>query len=153
VVASVVGLAGTAATVSLTLFECGTIVVHAKKEMDNLANDARDLSLALEYLGDVLDRHANYVTSGALKAVNGMVDKCNSALLDLRFAAELVKTKSSRLLWLFRRPKIQQHKFYLDGIKSTLMLMIQTISLAKLLEQDSKTFVDLTPLQWPRFHG
>ena len=83
VLASVAGLAGTAATVSLTLYDCGSIVAHAKKEMDSLAGDARDLSLTLEYLGEVLDRHASYVTDNAWKAVENLVDKCKSALLEI----------------------------------------------------------------------
>ena len=48
-VASIVGLAGPAATVSLTLFECGQTLVNARTELDDLGADVSDLSTVLAF--------------------------------------------------------------------------------------------------------
>ena len=54
VVASIVGLAGAAATVSFTLIDCAHTLKYGQAELKDLATDVRDLGIVLEFLSDVL---------------------------------------------------------------------------------------------------
>ena len=141
--ASIVGLAGAAATVSLTLFECGRNWANANKELASLATEVSDLSTILEYLVEVLKIHEKYVATKATETVHLLVMRCGNVLEELKVAAELVKAKFTRMIWLFRKSKILEHKANLKGFKSNLQIIIQTLILAKAIQQESKQYVDI----------
>ena len=61
--ASIVSLAGAAATVSLTLYNFVGTVRHAKEELNALAIEASDLSRVLDHLSAVLNQSNNYIVS------------------------------------------------------------------------------------------
>lgn len=138
VVAGIVGLAGAAAKVSLALFECGRNLASARIELENLAGNVSDLSTVLEHLVDVLKKYESQVAAQTIETVSRLVTRCEKVLEELKVAAELVKSRAARFKWLFRKPKTQEHNMNLEGFKSNLSLVIQTLSLAKSLEQESK---------------
>ena len=149
-VASVVGLAGAAATASLTLFECARRLTNAKKDFESLALDVSDLSNVLEYLVEVIKKHESHVVQTTIKTLDNLVKRCERVLEELRVTAELVKAKSARFKWLFRKPKTMEHKLNLEGFKSNLSLVIQTLILARTIEQESQQCVSISmPISMP----
>jgi hypothetical protein len=135
-IASVVQLAGTAVTVSLTLFECGRTMKGALSDIDGLAADMSDLSGVLEHLGDILDKHQTRIVAKTTQFLSGQMKRCESVIEQLKVTAELATRKSARIQWLFRKSKMTEMRFSLEGFKSNLTLVIQTLMLAKSLDDD-----------------
>jgi len=140
-IASIVQLAGAAATVSLTLYECGQTVSQAKTELNDLANEVSDLSTVLEYLNDVLEGCRQSVIARTVSTIETLVSRCKATLNEILKAAKLVEGKNARWKWLFRKPRTLQLKLSLEGFKSNLGLVIQTLALAKTLQKESERFV------------
>jgi hypothetical protein len=112
-------------------------LANARAELDTLARDIWGLSTMLELPGDVRKRHESCRVEKTMKIVDRLVNRCENVLEELKVAAELVNSKSGRLRWLYHKPKIMEHKLNLEGFKSNLLLSMQTLSLAKVMEQQS----------------
>src|SRR5215216_3852950 len=135
-VASVVQLAGAAATVSITLFECARTMKSTYGDINGIASDISDLSFVLEHLSGVLDRNKDKVVKNTTEAITRLIKRCDLVIEELKVTVELVKSKSARFQWLFRKPKIAEMRLSLEGFKSSLGLIIQTLMLAKSLDED-----------------
>ena len=141
-VASITSLAGAAAKVSLALFEWGRSLANARIEVSSLAADASNLSIVLEDLVGVFTNCESQVVPKTIKTVGILVTRCENILEELKVTIELVRAKAGRFKWLFRKRIMQEHKTSLEGIKSNLSLVIQTLVLAKAFEQGPKKSVD-----------
>ena len=142
-IASIAQLAGAAAAVSLTLFECGRTLRGALGDIDGLAADAGDVSGVLEQLGDVLQQHSARVAAKTTAFVARQMARCEKVVEQLRVTAELARGKFARVQWLFRKAKAAEMKLSLEAFKSNLMLVIQTLMLAKALDDDAERYCRL----------
>jgi hypothetical protein len=68
--------------------------------------------------------------------IRGQMTRCELVVEQLKITAELATRKSARFQWLFRKSKTTEIRCSLEGFKSNLMLVIQTLILAKSLEDD-----------------
>lgn len=144
-VATVVGLVGKTASVSFTLFEIGRNLSDARKELDSLAADVSDLSNVLDHLVDVLKKYEAYMVDKTVRTVHRLVKRFELVMDELSIAADLGKAKYARIQWLFNKPKTLEHKSSLEGFKSNLNLVIQTLILASQMENEARELVDPNP--------
>ena len=136
IVASIVGLAGAAATVSLKIYDFVDTIWHAKKELNTLALGASDLSTVLNHLSTVLDQNCASVLAKTVETADTLINRCKSLLEEIDATVDLVKLKSARAKWLLRKRKTQQMSLSLETFKSTLSLMIQTVTLGRVMRHE-----------------
>ncbi|MCJ1400375.1 hypothetical protein MMC11_003580 [Xylographa trunciseda] len=134
-VASVVGIAAFGAKLSLTLYEYGDTVVHARKQIDNIANEVTLCSSVLQHIGTVLEtEEATYSPALAL-TTKRIIQECKDLFHEIRSKVRHRKRQRGkgirRVQWLFDKPRATELKAELEGLKSTLMLMVQTVALAR----------------------
>jgi hypothetical protein len=145
-VGSVGQLAGATAAVSLTLFECARTMSSAISDLHSLASDASDLSSVLEHLGEVLEKHQDQIVAKTTLFIRGQMNRCETVIEQLKITAELALRKSARIQWLFRKAKTKEIRHSLEGFKSNLNLVMQTLILAKSLENDVAWYLALRSL-------
>ena len=133
-VASVITLAGAAATVSLEIYEFVDTVWHAKKELNDVAIEASDLSTVLDHLSTVLNQNVDSISSKTVQTAGTLIKRCENILSEIHVTIDLIKVKATHVQWLLRKRNTQQMKLSLETFKSTLSLMIQTVTLGRVMK-------------------
>ena len=129
--ASIVGLAGAAASVSLTLYEFVGTVRYAKEELNALAIEASDLSTVLDHLSAILNQNTDCIIAKTVETIDTLIKRCERLLEEFGVTIDLVKARATHIQWLLRKRKTQEMKLSLEAFKSTLSLIIQTVILGK----------------------
>ena len=142
--ASIVGLSGAAATVSCKIYEFVDTIYHAKPELNALAIEASDLSTVLNHLSVVLDQNSESIQTKTIETEDTLAERCTNLLNEINVTIDLAKAKYTRATWLFRKRKIQQMKLSLEGFKSTLSLMIQKITLGRVMDDEKSKSMYVT---------
>ena len=143
-VSTVAGLVGKTASISFTLFEIGQNLKDARRELDSLAADVSDLSNVLDHLVGILKKYEAHMVDKTVRTVQTLMKRFELVVDELSIAADLGKAKYARIQWLFNKPKTLEHKASLEGFKSNLNLVIQTLILASQMENESARFVIIT---------
>ncbi|KAL9615634.1 MAG: hypothetical protein Q9160_009361 [Pyrenula sp. 1 TL-2023] len=140
-VASIIGVAGAGAKVSLTLFQIANALGSAADEVRFIAADTNALSLVLTNLSNVLRvRRAIAASEGEeiagatlllCRSILESTDELVSCLSPLLERSCFTATQAAlRLRWLFEKSKFMAHRQSLESLKSTLNLLVSTISFA-----------------------
>lgn len=137
--ASIVGLAGAAASVSLTLYDFVRTVRYAKEELNALAIQASDLSTVLDHLSAVLNQSSDCIILKTVETIHTLVWRCERLLEEIKVTIDIVKSKATHIHWLLRKRRTEEIKLSLEGFKSTLSLIIQTVILGKTMKDDGSS--------------
>jgi len=135
VAASVAGLAGLAAGVSLQLFKLYDMLADAKSELSNLAQDVSGLSSTLEQVSEVICKHDALIQDKAIKSIFDIMKRCEKTMEELRVTTELVGLKRLYVKWLLRKAKVKEQKANIEGYKSSLNTIMTTVVLASVLDR------------------
>lgn len=127
--ASVAGLASFAATVSIGLYECCHTLRHALDEINDMARDVSLFASVLEQLGKVLEAQKNLLRASSLHLVKNVVGATRIIFNEIDLAVKLRKGKAARVMWLFDKPKTLEIKAKMESLKSTLSILLQTVTL------------------------
>ena len=138
--ASIVGLAGAAASLSLTLYDFVGTVRYAKEEINILAIETSDLSTVLDHLGMVLNQNKNCIIPKTVDTISTLTKRCERLLEQLSVTVNLVKARATHIEWLLRKRKTQEIKSSLEGFKSNLSLIIQTVILGNTIQGGSSRY-------------
>lgn len=138
--ASIVGLAGAAATVSPTLYDFVGTVGYAKEELNALAIETSDLSIVLDHLSAVLNQNGNCIISKTVETIDTLIKRCERLLEELSLTIDIVKARATHIQWPLRKRKTQEMKLSLEGLKSTLSLITQTVILRKTIKDGSSRY-------------
>jgi len=141
VAASIAGLAGTAASISLVLFNCSSTVVLARDQLEDLAMEASLLSEALGHVGRVLKEEQEMLVANIMRSAETVVRVCENVLAQMRAIADMSRSRAARFKWFFGKSRAQEIRLKLSSLKSTLTVMLQTILVAKAITLDSTGFV------------
>lgn len=136
-IASLITLAGAAATLSLKLFECGSTIKTAYSDFDGLASDVSDLSSVLENVGEILETHQSRIVARTVQDLQRQMKRCETVIEQLKITAELARRKSARVRWLFRKSKTLEIRYSLEGFKTNISMVMITILLSKSLDTDA----------------
>ena len=137
--ASVFTLAGAAATVSLKVYDFTDTIRHAKEELETLALETSGLSTVLDHLGAVLEESKDFVTSSTIQTTKILTSRCTMKVKELEVTVDLIEAKATSTRWLLRKRKTLEMKLSLEGFKSTLSLIIQTITLGKVMKMNNES--------------
>ncbi|KAH0542495.1 hypothetical protein FGG08_003091 [Glutinoglossum americanum] len=140
-VASVMGIAAFGAKLSMTLLEMGETVTMAREQMNAIANDILIFSSVLKQLGCALEVNKALCSDELGGTCTAILTRCERVFKDIDAAVKARKSEirvGTRIKWLFDKPGIRELCATLDSLNMTLMLIIQTVSLAKNMSQVSK---------------
>ncbi|MCJ1381063.1 hypothetical protein MMC17_004172 [Xylographa soralifera] len=151
-VASVVGLAAFGAKLSLTLYEYGDTVVHARKQIESIANEVTLCSSVLHHVGAVLESEKATYSPALTVTTKRIIQECRDLFHEIRSKVKHRKRQSGkgirRVQWLFDKPRAKELTAELEGLKSTLMLMVQTVTLAtKASKSEDKSEQDVDDIK------
>lgn len=135
-IASVAGLAGAATSVSLTLFRCASKWDSALSGLASIAADSHNLATVLDYFVTILQQHGQRISLAAIRRLGMITKRCEKTIEQLKVTAKLVEACFPRRQWLFRKEKAAEMKCSLEAFKSNISLIIQTVMLAKSLDDD-----------------
>ena len=138
--ASVVGLASFAATISLTLFDCCRTMKHAHEQINDMAADVALFAGVLEHLGQVLDDQDGLIVDRTVRTINDIVNVGSTIFNEIGMTIKIRRGMASRVVWLFEKSKAREIKSKLESLKSTLNVMLQTITLSALIKNASSTY-------------
>lgn len=136
-IASIIGVAGAGAKVSLTLFKIASQLGAAADEVRLVAGDASALSLVLTLLSNTLKARRANADDGE-QIAGALVSLCRSVTQNseelVRDLEPLIKRDGStvaqsmlRVRWIFGKPKFATHRQALESLKSTLNLLVSTM--------------------------
>jgi hypothetical protein len=149
VTASVVGVAGAGIQLATTLYAFSDSVLKADKSVRVIADDVALTSQVLSELGILLrtDSAERLVSLSALETADKTVKGCQECFQELNEAVEKLLGKDkgkerdlsggmsvwNRIKWPLLEPKMRLLQANLERLKSTLLLMLQVITYARIL--------------------
>jgi hypothetical protein len=143
-IASIIGVAGAGAKISITLFQIASAIGSAGNEVRFVAADTNALSLVLTNLSRTLrDNRAaaqegEQIAGAVLLMCRTVIDDSNELISHLQPLVQRTtkapKDTLLRISWLFQKSKFAIHRQSLEGLKSTLCLLVTTMSFAAAVE-------------------
>lgn len=129
-VASALTVGEAAAQLSLALFKVARAVKNAPNEIADIAEEMTGLSASLMVLADILDRHRLLCRQRLLDHADSILQRFGRIREDLD---KLTRSGSKlrRLKWFFDGPKAKGLLKKVDGIKTSLNLLLNIIHLAR----------------------
>ena len=148
IIASALQIADIGVRLSLRLYTFGETVASADKSIITISENISLTSTVLKELGQTLDKDqtSRICSSNAVKTADSIVKQCRSIFqeMDHVLVKKFANTKSSekdrrinaaqtleRLKWPFIKGRIDLLMSNLEKLKSTLVLMLNVIALAK----------------------
>ena len=137
--AEIAGLVATALTVgeaaaqlSLALFKIVRAVKNAPNEIAEIAEEISDLSASLMVLADILDRHRVLCRQKLLDHADAILKRFGIIRDDLdKLTRDRGRDRMKRLRWFIYGPKAKSLLKKVDGIKTSLNLLLNIIHLAR----------------------
>ncbi|KAF2648471.1 hypothetical protein K491DRAFT_784054 [Lophiostoma macrostomum CBS 122681] len=147
--AELIGILASAATIaelgaqsSLALFEVVRTIKNAREEIAQIAAEMSDLSGTVVMLQHLLNAYQQLYTPVLLTRVQSILDRFYQVDTDLKkLTGKKKKLKSLR--WFFEGPKAKGLLRKVEGIKSSLSLVINIILLAA--DQESRAAINKNP--------
>jgi hypothetical protein len=143
--ASVVGVAGAGAKLSMILYGFASTVALARKEIDSVSRDISLFSGMLKQVGRVLSSQKGVrFSTKALDTTLGIVDRCQVIFDDIHGIVQGLKTDKAdgssqsigfvnKVKWTFKMPKVRLLMGTLDSMMITLHLMLTTLNISEKL--------------------
>ncbi|KAL3477736.1 hypothetical protein BJX99DRAFT_225649 [Aspergillus californicus] len=140
--AGVLALAEAGFQLSKTLHDVGSSIVHARKELTELAGELDNFAAVLVSVGEIVQKNSNSTdfqqSDHLVRTTKQVLERCGTEFERIRKMVHLPKSlgnsksipKWDRLRWPFRKSKAAKMKVSLEYSKSSLMLMLQTLHLA-----------------------
>ena len=139
-IASIIGVAGAGARISITLFKMANTLGSAGHEVRFVAADTNALSLVLTNLSRTLKQKRVAAEEGEENATAILI-LCRSIIADSELLYQKLEPLVSgstnavnetllKVRWLFEKTKFAAHRQSLEALKSTLGLLISTIMLS-----------------------
>ena len=136
---TVIGIASVGIKVIKTLHDAAYDMVCARKDIFRMHKRVKQLTSTLHHLTRVLQMDQAYCTENMLHDIRRISRSCKYALREIRRkTSSQTPSPLMAFRWLFMKSKALELEAQLSADKSTLELMIQTVSLAKLGDIRSK---------------
>jgi len=143
-IASIIGVAGAGAKLSIMLFEFASSVGSAGAEVKRIGIEISLFCSVLKQLQSTLTKAKAYRYSlSALETTQEVLDRCQDVFEEIegivdglrkRGTGEAVETSMgliARVKWTFKRSKVQVLRTTLESCKITLHLMLTTLEFAQ----------------------
>jgi hypothetical protein len=155
-IASIVGVAGAGAKLSLVLFEFASTVGSARVEVERVGTEISQFCAVLTQLRSTLKKaRARRFSLSAISTTQDILERCQKIFKEIEdIVAPLQRNTGNskessvdlvaRVKWTFKRSKVQVLQKTLESSKNSLQLMLQVLDLAQ--KTATPRQVDLTLL-------
>lgn len=141
-IASVIGIAGAGAKLTVTLYTLAETVNSADKSIRDVARDVSITSSVLSQLASILeqDKKAKISKDDAIKTADEAVRGCSDVFTEIDTALEKsitninagkAKAALEKMKWVFNEPKMELLRSNLESMKSSLLLLLSVLSYAR----------------------
>ncbi|KAJ9605202.1 oligomeric, coiled-coil, peripheral membrane protein [Cladophialophora chaetospira] len=138
IAASIIGIAGAAATIAKGLYQIASDIGSAGKQVRLIAQDTNAFSHALTNLGQLLNS-GSASTERARAIASDLIVLCKEILADshtllkvleplIKLTGRKWKRATLRVRWLFEKSKFAVHRQSLEALKATLTLLVATMT-------------------------
>ena len=138
-VASIFGVVSFGVDIVKTLYETADTMSHAQQQINSIAKHVSQYTVTLRHLGTVIESEQGNLPNELLHDIGQLKRSSNATLKEI---SKTVTSKRSRpiasIKWLFKKSKAQELEARLDSQQSTLQVMIQTITVSKLGNMQSR---------------
>ena len=137
--ASVIGIAGAGAKISIAIFDFVSIVGAAASEMAALGTEVSQFCVVLKQVEATLSKAKKSVrySMTALLGIESITKQCDPILKEIEQILSGLKKKNAepnfmaRLAWTLKRSKVQLLRKTLESAKLTLSCMLMTLLFAE----------------------
>lgn len=145
-IASIVGIAAAGAKISMTLYELGSTVVSAKRDVNKVAVSIATVCSVLQQLASNLEKaHSARFSISAIETTQEILDRCTELFSEIEEVVKKLEVDHqggrspkqtsighvARVKWVFQRVEVQRLQAELESMKLTLTLMLMTLNLAE----------------------
>jgi hypothetical protein len=142
-IASIVGVAGAGAKLSLVLFQFASIVGSARMEVERVGTEISQFCAVLTQLRSTLKKvRARRFSISAISTTQDILERCQKIFKEIEdIVAPLQRSAGNsketsvdlvaRVKWTFKRSKVQVLQKTLESSKNSLQLMLQVLDLAQ----------------------
>jgi hypothetical protein len=145
-IASLVGIIGFSAKLSLSIFQVGDAVSTAGKEMNEIARQLSIFGMVLESMREVLSAKVIYHSKHYERTVGATVKECKKIFKEIegiipsglpsRYgASDSLKGVSlglrARAKWVYKADRVKKLLHQLENMKLNMSIMLSTLSYAK----------------------
>lgn len=142
-IASIVGIAGAGAKLSIVLFEFASSVGSAGVEARQIGTEISLFCSVLKQLQSTLTKARSYRYSiSAIETTQEILDRCQDVFKEIEEIVEGLRKKRgrateasvdlvSRVKWTFKRSHVQMLRTTLESCKITLHIMLTTLEFAQ----------------------
>ena len=138
-VASIFGVAAYGTKVATSLYETAEVMIHARQQIASIAKHVSQFTAVLRHLGRVLEAEKGNCSKELLQDIQKIKRSCKSTFKEIN---STINSKRSPLLtrvrWLFKKSKAKELEVRLDSEQSMLQTMIQTVTVSKLGDMQSR---------------
>jgi hypothetical protein len=135
-VLDIVGIASGGTRLALALFDLAEGMIQAGPEINAVASEISVFSLVLKQLDRLLSQDRAMYSEDLTKTINVVLRESRGIFDDIdmvvgRAQRQEALTLSERMKWPFNKSRVKRFKLSLESMKSTLMLMLQTLTLSQ----------------------
>lgn len=138
-VASIFGVAAYGTQVATSLYETADVMLHAHQQIASMAKHVSQFTTVLRHLGRVLEAEKDNCSKELLRDIQKIKRSCKKTFKEIY---STLRSKRSPLLirvrWLFKKSKAQELEVRLDSQQSMLQTMIQSVTVSKLGDMQSR---------------
>jgi hypothetical protein len=133
VVAGIFGVASFGVEVSKSLYSAADVMIHAHEQITSMANHVSQFTTVLRHLGRVLEEEKDNCSSELLREIRKINRSCKSTFREIKSTITSKRLKAFMpIKWLFKKSKAKELEARLESEKSTLQIMIHTLTVSKL---------------------
>lgn len=141
--ASIITVAGVGIKLSAALYTLVDCIRSANIEIELVANEISLFSCTLDEIHEHVSSNRSLYSNNLMKNLKKLLETCTQTYAEIERILKLGKKGRSylmtrNLMWALRREKIRPMRLNLESLKTTLMVMLQTMKLAKSKERISK---------------
>ena len=141
-VASIFGVAAYGTQVATSLYETADVMINAHQQIASMAKHVSQFTTVLRHLGRVLEAEKGNCSKELLRDIQKIKRSCRKTFKEIN---STLSSKRSPLLirfrWLFQKSKAKELEVRLDSQQSMLQTMIQSVTVSKLGDMQSRYVV------------
>ena len=143
-VASIFGVAAFGTKVAKSLYETGDVMIHAHQQIASMAKHVSQFTAVLRHLGRVLEAEKGSCSEDLLRDIQKLKRSCRGTFKEINAT---IRSRRLRpfipVRWLFKKSKAKELEARLDSEQSMLQTMIQSVTVSKLGDMQSRYVVDI----------
>ena len=136
ITASIVTVAGVGIKLTTALYTLVDTIRSANVEIELITNEITLFSCTLDEVHEHINANFSLYSGNLMKNLKRLLDACTKVYLEMESILKVGRSGKTylvtrSLLWALRREKLRPMCLNLESLKSTLMVMLQTMRLAK----------------------